>query len=121
MSLKAFLGSFGAELSAPVINDKAREYNFTNEGGVSDTIRFLKNIMGLWLVQECRRTWEREAKTYNYEDLTRLAEAAPAFTSVVNPDDPNFILPANMPQALADFCRKTNQPAPKEPGARRIG
>jgi rhamnulokinase len=84
---------------------------------MSDTIRFLKNIMGLWLVQECRRTWEREAKTYSYEDLTRLAEAAPAFASVVNPDDPGFILPANMPQALADFCRKTHQPAPKDPGA----
>src|SRR6266852_6560915 len=107
----------GAELSEPLINDKAREYNFTNEGGMSDTIRFLKNIMGLWLVQECRRTWEREAKTYSYEDLTRLAEAAPAFASVVNPDDAGFILPASMPQALAGFSRKTNQPAPVEPGA----
>jgi len=107
----------GAELSTPLINDKAREYNFTNEGGVSGTIRFLKNIMGLWLIQECRRAWEREAKTYNYEDLTRLAEAAPAFVSVVNPDDPAFILPAHMPQALTDFCGKTNQPAPLEPGS----
>jgi rhamnulokinase len=107
----------GAELPAPLINDKALEYNFTNEGGVAGTIRFLKNIMGLWLVQECRRAWEREAKTYNYEDLTRLAEKAPAFVSLVNPDDPSFILPANMPQALADFCRKTNQPPPVEPGA----
>src|SRR5262249_21030887 len=105
----------GAELPAPLINDKALEYNFTNEGGVAGTIRFLKNIMGLWLVQECRRAWEREAKTYNYQDLTRLAEAAPAFVSIVNPDDPGFILPANMPQALADFCRKTNQPTPVEP------
>ena len=106
----------GAELSAPLINDKAREYNFTNEGGVAGTIRFLKNIMGLWLVQECRRSWEREAKTYSYEDLTRLAEAAPPFVSLVNPDDSSFILPANMPQALVDFCRKTNQPSPVEPG-----
>src|SRR5262249_26877967 len=93
------------------------EYNFTNEGGVSGTIRFLKNIMGLWLVQECRRTWEREAKTYSYEDLARLAEAAPPFVSLVNPDDPAFILPDHMPRALADFCRKTSQPNPVEPGA----
>jgi rhamnulokinase len=107
----------GAELSAPLINDKAREYNFTNEGGVGGTIRFLKNIMGLWLVQECRRTWEREGKTYSYEDLTRLAEASPAFVSLVNPDDSNFILPSHMPQALAEFCRKTNQPAPIELGS----
>src|SRR5207253_10683525 len=101
----------GAELDAPLINEKALQHNFTNEGGVGGTTRFLKNIMGLWLVQECRRAWEREAKTYNYEDLTRLAEAAPAFVSVVNPDDPAFILPVHMPQALTDFCGKTNQPA----------
>jgi len=106
----------GAELSAPLINDKAREYNFTNEGGVGGTIRFLKNIMGLWLVQECRRSWEREAKTYSYDDLTRLAESAPPLVSLVNPDDAGFILPDHMPRALADFCRKTNQPAPVEPG-----
>lgn len=107
----------GAELPAPLINDKARGYNFTNEGGVGGTIRFLKNIMGLWLVQECRRSWERDAKTYSYEDLTRLAEAAPPFPSLVNPDDSSFILPAHMPRALADFCRKTNQPILAEPGA----
>jgi rhamnulokinase len=106
----------GAELPAPLINDKAREYNFTNEGGVNGTIRFLKNIMGLWLVQECRRAWERDAKTYNYDDLIRLAEAAPPFVSLVNPDDTGFILPDHMPRALADFCRKTGQPASNEPG-----
>jgi rhamnulokinase len=106
----------GAEISAPLINDKAREYNFTNEGGVGGTIRFLKNIMGLWLVQECRRAWERETKTYSYDDLTRLAEAAPPLVSLVNPDDAGFILPDHMPRALADFCRKTGQPAPVEPG-----
>jgi rhamnulokinase len=106
----------GAELPAPLINDKAREYNFTNEGGVGGTIRFLKNIMGLWLVQECRRSWERETKTFSYDDLIRLADAAPPFVSLVNPDDAGFILPDHMPRALADFCRKTNQPAPSEPG-----
>jgi rhamnulokinase len=107
----------GVELPAPLINDKALEYNFTNEGGVGGTIRFLKNIMGLWLVQECRRVWEREGKTYSYDDLARLAESAPPFLSLVNPDDASFILPANMPAALADFCRRIEQPAPTEPGA----
>ncbi len=107
----------GAELPAPLINDRVQQYNFTNEGGVNGTTRFLKNVMGLWLVQECRRTWERGGKAYTYEELMRLAEAAPPFTGVVDPDDASFILPANMPAALADFCRKTGQPAPTEPGA----
>jgi rhamnulokinase len=107
----------GVELPAPLINDKALEYNFTNEGGVDGTTRFLKNIMGLWLVQECRRAWERAGKAFSYDELARLAEAAPPFASLVNPDDPGFVLPLNMPTALADFCRKTGQPAPTEPGA----
>ncbi len=107
----------GVELPAPLINDAALQYNFTNEGGVGGTIRFLKNIMGLWLVQECRRAWEREGKTYNYDELARLAEAAPPGVSLVNPDAASFLLPSHMPVALADFCRRTGQPAPTEPGA----
>jgi rhamnulokinase len=107
----------GLETPAPIINDKAQEYNFTNEGGVGGTIRFLKNIMGLWLVQECRRAWEREGKSYAYDDLVRMAQAAPPFVSLVDPDDAAFILPANMPQAFAEFCRKTGQPALADPGA----
>ena len=107
----------GAELPAPLISDKVQEYNFTNEGGVGGTIRFLKNIMGLWLVQECRRAWERGGQTYSYDDLTRLAEAAPAFASLVVPDHASFMLPPSMPTALAEFCRRTGQPVPAEPGA----
>jgi rhamnulokinase len=107
----------GAELPAPLINDRVRQYNFTNEGGVGGTIRFLKNIMGLWLVQECRRAWERAGQAYSYADLTRLAADAPPFVSLVDPDDPSFILPPSMPAALAEFCRRTGQPAPAEPGA----
>jgi rhamnulokinase len=107
----------GAELGAPLINDQAQAYNFTNEGGVGGTIRFLKNIMGLWLVQECRRTWERAGKAYTYDELARLAEAAPASVGIVNPDHDSFLLPTSMPAALADFCRRTGQPAPVEPGA----
>ena len=77
----------------------------------------LKNIMGLWLVQECRRTWERNGRNYGYDELVRLAEAAPPFASLVNPDDASFILPPDMPAALAEFCRRTGQPEPREPGA----
>ncbi len=107
----------GAELDAPLINDQVQRYNFTNEGGVGGTTRFLKNIVGLWLVQECRRTWERAGQSYTYEELMRLAEAAPPLGSVVDPDDASFILPPSMPAALADYCRKTGQPAPDGPGA----
>src|SRR5262249_2488224 len=107
----------GAELHEPLINDQVQQYNFTNEGGVGGAIRFLKNSMGLWVVQECRRAWESAGKSFTYEELTRLAEAAPPFVSLVNPDDASFMLPANMPAALADFCRRTAQPAPQEPGA----
>ncbi len=107
----------GVELPAPLLSEKALAYNFTNEGGVGGTVRLLKNIMGLWLVQECRRAWERAGIAYNYEELMKLAVAAPPFTSIVDPDDTGFILPANMPQALADFCKRTGQPAPRDPGA----
>src|SRR5262249_26342297 len=107
----------GAELDAPLINEKALEYNFTNEGGVSGTIRFLKNIMGLWLVQEFRRALERAGKSYSYEELARLAAAAPPFASLVDPDHASFILPPSMPEAIADFCKRTRQPVPVEPGA----
>jgi rhamnulokinase len=106
----------GVELPAPLVNEKALHYNFTNEGGVEGTIRFLKNIAGLWLVQECRRAWERAGHAYGYEELMRLAEAAPAFASVINPDDASFMLPPSMPAALGKFCRRTGQGVPVEPG-----
>jgi rhamnulokinase len=107
----------GAELPAPLISERTLAYNFTNEGGVGGTTRFLKNIMGLWLVQECRRSWERAGRDYSYDELTRLAEAAPPFASLVDPDDSSFWLPPSMPAALGDFCKRTGQPVPTEPGA----
>jgi rhamnulokinase len=106
----------GVELSQPLINEAALEANFTNEGGVGGTTRLLKNIMGLWLVQECRRAWERAGAKYSYDELMRQAEAAPPFVSLVDPDDSSFILPANMPATLAEFCRRTGQPAPQNVG-----
>jgi rhamnulokinase len=107
----------GAELPRPLINDKALEFNFTNEGGVGGTIRLLKNVAGLWLVQECRRIWERDGKAFGYDELARLAESAPAFASIVNPDHASFMLPTNMPAALVEYCRRTGQAVPVEPGA----
>src|SRR5207244_5304689 len=90
----------GAEIPQPLINEQTLRYNFTNEGGVGGTIRLLKNVMGLWLVQECRRAWERAGQTYRYDDLARLAEAAPPFVSLVDPDHAAFILPQNMTATL---------------------
>lgn len=107
----------GAEISSPLTHEKALAYNFTNEGGVGGTIRLLKNVMGLWLVQECRRAFEREGKSYTYEELMELANQAQPFVSLVDPDDGSFILPASMPAALATFCEKTGQPSPRSPGA----
>ncbi len=107
----------GVERKQPLVGAAALEANFTNEGGADGTIRFLKNIMGLWLVQECRRAWERAGTIYTYDELIRQAETATPFASLVNPDDPSFLLPANMPTALADFCRKTEQPIPASVGA----
>jgi rhamnulokinase len=107
----------GVEVKEPQTGDKALAFNFTNEGGVGGTIRLLKNIAGLWLVQECRRAWEREGKTYSYEELMKLPEAAPGQGSIVNPDDASFMLPPSMPAALCDFCRKTKQTVPADPGA----
>src|SRR5262249_55497088 len=93
----------GVELAAPRLTDAGLKYNFTNEGGVGGTTRFLKNIMGLWLVQECRRAWERAGIVHDYDALTRLASSAPPFVSVIDPDDATFILPSNMPAAIADY------------------
>jgi rhamnulokinase len=107
----------GVELSAPIISEKALAYNFTNEGGVGTSIRFLKNIMGLWLVQECRRSWEKSGKKYDYDELSAMAQASPPLVSLVDADDTSFLLPQDMPFAIAEFCRRTRQPIPDGPGA----
>jgi rhamnulokinase len=106
----------GVELPEPLINDKALQYNYTNEGGVGGTIRFLKNIMGLWLVQECRRQFRADGREFSYAELTQLAARAPALPSLVKPDHAPFLSPGQMPKKIADFCRATYQPIPQEPG-----
>ncbi len=107
----------GAEVTTPVINDLSREYNFTNEGGVGGTIRLLKNITGLWLVQECRRNWSQAGKSYSWEELTGLAEQASPLTSLINPDDARFAAPTDMPEAIRAYCQETGQPVPSTEGA----
>jgi rhamnulokinase len=101
----------------PVINDLTLEYNFTNEGGVGGTFRLLKNITGLWLVQQCRQAWARAGSEQSYDAITALAEAAQPFQSFVDPDHGSFLNPSDMPQAIQAFCAATGQPVPTERGA----
>jgi rhamnulokinase len=106
----------GVELPQPAVAPEGLRANFTHEGGFGGTTRFLKNVMGLWLLQECRRSWAREGQGYSYEDLIRLAEAAPAGGSLLDPDHPTFLPPGDMPARIRRFCQETGQDAPEEPG-----
>ena len=102
----------GVELPAPVINEKGRALGFTNEIGFGNSVRLLKNIIGLWIVQECRRHWAKEGKKYDFAALEQLSASAPPFVSLINPDDPRFLSPDDMPKRIAEFCAETNQPVP---------
>lgn len=106
----------GMELEQPLINNVARDLNFTNEIGVGHSVRFLKNIVGLWIVQECRRYWAERNQEMDYEVLTHLASASQPFMSLINPTDPRFLSPGEMPEKIAAFCRETGQPVPRKPG-----
>jgi rhamnulokinase len=106
----------GVELPAPVVNHKSLAYNVTNEGGVQNTIRLLKNMTGLWLVQECRRVWAQQGEDFTFGDLTRMAAAAPPFTAFIDPDDSLFLAPGDMAARMAEFCRRTGQPEPADKG-----
>jgi rhamnulokinase len=106
----------GVELPAPVINDACRDLNFTNEIGFGGSFRLLKNIVGLWIVQECRRTWAEEGQRLSYSRLTELAGQSPAFTALIDPADPRFLDPDDMPAKVAAFCRETGQPVVTTPG-----
>jgi rhamnulokinase len=105
----------GLELEAPLINAATLKANFTNEAGAAGRIRFLKNIAGLWLVQECRRAWALETREYSYAQLTGMAAQAPAFQAVLDPDA--FLEPGHMPERISDYCQRTGQRAPEQPGA----
>ena len=107
----------GVELPNPILTDACREANFTNEIGFGGSVRLLKNIIGLWLVQECRREWARLGHEYDYATLTLLAAEAPPFLSLINPADARFISPGDMPGKIAALCRERGEPIPSSPGA----
>ena len=102
----------GVEVPSPVISEPSRTLGFTNEIGFGHSVRLLKNIVGLWIVQECRRQWAKEGKKYDYAALEKLAAAAPPFVSLINPDDSRFLSPEHMPEKIAEFCTETGQPVP---------
>lgn len=117
----AFLSSgtwslFGTELDKPIVNETSMNINITNEGGFDGSTGFLKNIIGLWLIQESRRQWKREGKEYSYADLEKLALAADPFKCFIDPDAPEFVPHGNIPERVREFCRKTGQYVPETVG-----
>ena len=106
----------GAEVQQPNLSEKALEYNFTNEGGVLGTWRLSKNIMGLWIVQECRRLWDAQGEALSYAEINRLAAAAPPFLAVIDPDAAEFFHPGQMPEKVQTFCARSGQAVPQSKG-----
>ncbi|HSD84468.1 MAG TPA: rhamnulokinase family protein [Anaerolineae bacterium] len=107
----------GAEADRPIVNAQSLKYNFTNEGGVNGTWRFSKNIMGLWPVQECRRTWARAGEELSYAEITQLAAGADPFQSIIDVDTADFFQPGDMPARIQQYCAHTQQPVPESKGA----
>lgn len=117
----AFLSSgtwslLGTETPVPFMTSVCRDLNFTNEIGYGGSVRVLKNIVGLWIVQECRREWARKEQDYDYAMLGHLAASADPFVYLINPEDPRFLTPGDMPDKIKAFCKETGQRAPKKPG-----
>jgi rhamnulokinase len=106
----------GAEVNQPVLTEKAAAYDITNEGGIAGKIRLLKNIAGLWLLQECRREWARQGNDLDYAALTKLAQIAPPHLATLNVNDPAFATPGDMPQKIIAQCQSTGQKPPATPG-----
>jgi len=101
----------GIESPEPLVTEETLALNFTNEGGIDGTTRFLKNIMGLWLIQECKRQWDLEGNL-SWSDIVEMARRATPFVSLVDPDDQSFLNPADMPAAIRAYCARTGQPVP---------
>ncbi|AKJ64743.1 rhamnulokinase [Kiritimatiella glycovorans] len=106
----------GTELDEPVISDEALQANFTNEVGVDDTIRFLKNLSGLWVQQEIRRVWAEAGTKYSWDEIGEMAAKAPAFEIVYDPSHPDFLPPGDMPARIDAYCERTGQTPPSTPG-----
>lgn len=107
---------FGTELEAPLINETSAAMNITNERGVEGTTTFLKNIIGLWLIQESRRQWQREGQDFSYAELEKQALAAKPFQCFIDPDAPEFVPQGNLPRRVREFCEKTGQYIPQTVG-----
>jgi rhamnulokinase len=105
----------GIESDVPLVSDKTLDMNFTNEGGVDGTTRFLKNIMGMWLIQECKRVWDEE-REMDWQEIVDLSDAEEPFKCLINPDEQVFLNPGNMPLAIQEYCKNTNQPIPESKG-----
>lgn len=103
----------GIETEQPIITEKSYQNNFTNEGGIEGTTRFLKNITGMWLLEQCRKEWERAGRSYTYPEIVEMAEQATPFVRFVNPDDPCFANPPGMTKAIALYCEASGQPVPE--------
>jgi rhamnulokinase len=104
----------GLEMPGPVISDVTRDANLTNEGGVAGTVRLLRNVAGLWLVQESRRATWSDREPPSYEHLASLAETAPAFSAFIDPDDERFLRPGDLPARVREFCAETGQAVPQD-------
>jgi rhamnulokinase len=107
----------GVELPRPDLSEACQSFNFTNEGGVQGSVRLLKNISGLWIVQQCREQWKREGHEWSWDRLIQMAEQIPSMISIINPDDPLFSAPDNMPEAIRTYCKNTGQQPPNSEGA----
>lgn len=107
---------FGTELAQPLLDPRVLPLGFSNEGGMGGTARTLKNIMGLWLIQECKRSWDQAGENHSFADLVVLADKASAFRSFINPDDLLFLPPGGMPERIQEYCRRTGQAVPESIG-----
>jgi rhamnulokinase len=107
----------GLEVQQPIINEAALLANVTNEGGVYNTYRLLKNVIGLWILHQCRQTWAEQGKRYRYDQLVALAQKVPPQQAIIDPDDDRFLPPGNHPQKIKDYCTETGQAVPTNPGS----
>lgn len=108
---------FGTVIDTPIINEKSKNYNLTNEGGYNNCYTFMKTIIGLWLIQESRRQWQREGKDYSFAQLEKMALESEPFACFIDPDAPDFVAQGNLPKRIKAFCERTNQKVPETVGA----
>lgn len=107
----------GIEVREPFINEQTERYNFTNEGGVEGTTRLLKNITGMWILEQCLKKWKEEGRDYSYPEIVKMATGAAPFRTMIDPDDASFAAPGDMPAAIRAYCGRTGQPVPDDDSA----